>query len=131
MLHYGRPKMMLTALIPLTLLLLSSTSGQIYPASSDVAELNDETFKEFVLSRDGVVLAEFYAPWCGHCKALTNDYNKVAKALKGVADVVAIDATANEKIAKKYQVGAPLAKYVLIRLHNTFTLVAICSPFFP
>jgi len=109
--------MMLTALIPLTLLLLSSTSGQIYPASSDVAELNDETFKEFVLSRDGVVLAEFYAPWCGHCKALTNDYNKVAKALKGVADVVAIDATANEKIAKKYQVGAlwrNTSKYVSI-----------------
>ncbi len=31
--------------------------------------LNERTFAEFVFSKD-LVLVEFYAPWCSHCKKL-------------------------------------------------------------
>jgi len=44
--------------------------------------------------------------WCGHCKNAASDVKKAAKALKGVANVVAIDATAkeNERLAGEHGV---------------------------
>jgi thiol-disulfide isomerase/thioredoxin len=37
-------------------------------ARAQVVELTDETFDE--ATKTGIWLVEFYAPWCGHCKAL-------------------------------------------------------------
>lgn len=38
-------------------------------AKSDVVDLTASTFGDFVKKED-VTLVEFFAPWCGHCKAL-------------------------------------------------------------
>jgi len=77
---------------------------------SDVIELNENEFKN-MLKSDEVWVVEFYAPWCGHCKALTPEYKKAASTLKGVVKMAAVDATQNEKLAQKYQIqGFPTIK---------------------
>ncbi len=83
----------------------------LYGPKSDVIQAGDNDFKNLVLKEPGVVIVEFYAPWCGHCKQLTPEYEKAAATLKGVAKVVAVDATAHQSLAQKYQIqGFPTLK---------------------
>ena len=49
--------------------------------ASDVIDLNPGNFNEIV-NPESLMLVEFFAPWCGHCKALAPHYEEAATALK-------------------------------------------------
>jgi protein disulfide-isomerase A1 len=83
------------------------TDGEIerYLKSQEPPEDNDEsvfvlvgkTFEDIV-GKEKDVFVEFYAPWCGHCKKLAPEYEKVGEAFKDQPSVVIakIDATEND-----------------------------------
>lgn len=87
--------------------LLSSGKGKPYYKSQPVPKVQEgpvltvvaNSFAEEVLQPKKDVLIEFYAPWCGHCKALEPEYKKLAKKMKKVNPnliVAKMDATAND-----------------------------------
>jgi len=57
-------------------------------------------------------MIEFYAPWCGHCKALEPEWNASASELKGKVKFGKVDATEEQRLAQQFQVqGYPTIKY--------------------
>lgn len=52
-----------------------------------------------------LICSRFYAPWCGHCKNLKPAWEKAAKSLEGMVNVVAVNCDADENKALCGQQG--------------------------
>lgn len=92
-------------------LLAAAAIASASDAPSDVAQLNKDSFDAFVTENE-LVLAEFFAPWCGHCKALAPEYEEAATSLKEKDIKLAkIDCTEEQDLCSKYGVqGYPTLK---------------------
>lgn len=78
-----------------------SIKSEPIPENQDgpVTVIVAHNYDEIVLNNEKDVLVEFYAPWCGHCKALAPKYDELGELFKPFGDKVVIakvDATAND-----------------------------------
>lgn len=64
-----------------------------------------QSFGDLIQS-DTPVLVDFYADWCGPCKAMTPVIKEVAKETEGRAKVIKVDIDKSVQAANAYQVQA-------------------------
>jgi len=75
-------------------------------AGPNTLEFTDDNFDSEVIESDKPVLVDFWAEWCGPCKALAPIIDEVATDNEGKIKVGKIDTDANREISMRFGISA-------------------------
>ncbi len=76
--------------------------------SNGIVEINDDNFDRDVLKSDKPVLIDFWAAWCGPCKALAPIVDEVANSYSGKVKFGKMDVDRNSATPQRYGIrGIP------------------------
>jgi thioredoxin 1 len=73
-------------------------------AGKNVIELTDDNWKSEVLEADVPVLVDFWAPWCGPCKAVGPIVEELAADYEGRIKVGKLNVDNARQVATQYQI---------------------------
>src|SRR3974390_179035 len=73
-------------------------------ASANVLEFTDANFQKEVVESSVPVVVDFWAPWCGPCRALSPTIDKLATSYAGRVKVGKLNVDAAQELAVKYSV---------------------------
>ena len=68
------------------------------------SKTNDQDFKADVLESDKFVLVDFWAEWCGPCKAIAPSLEEISEEMKDKLKIVKINVDENPKVSEIYSI---------------------------
>ncbi len=74
--------------------------------TENIIELNDDSFEKIVLKSDKPVMVDFWAPWCGPCKAIAPTIDALEKEFGDKMTFVKVNVDDNPISPSKYGVQA-------------------------
>ena len=82
---------------------------------SNVVEINDIDFDKEVIESEVPVLVDFWAPWCGPCKALAPTLDEIYKDNEGKIKIDKINVDDNKEIAVKFGIQSIPTMLIFIK----------------
>jgi len=76
------------------------------PSGGATHLVSDANFDQEVLKSSEPVLVDFFAEWCGPCKAMAPALEQVAADMKGKVKVAKLDVDQNPAVTQKYAIQA-------------------------
>jgi thioredoxin 1 len=74
--------------------------------SDKIANLTTDSFKTTISSSATPVLVDFWAPWCGPCKAIAPILEELAGELDGKLTIAKVNVDDNDSVAAEFGVRA-------------------------
>jgi thioredoxin 1 len=74
-------------------------------ASANVVELTTDNWEQEVVNSDKPVLVDFWAPWCGPCRALAPTIDKLATQFAGKVKVGKLNTDDSPDVAVRYGIS--------------------------
>jgi thioredoxin 1 len=71
---------------------------------ANIKVATDATFEELVLHSERPVVVDFWAAWCGPCKMVAPEMEKLALKYEGAVDVVKVDVDANPALQRAFNI---------------------------
>ncbi|HEU4672250.1 MAG TPA: thioredoxin [Candidatus Limnocylindrales bacterium] len=71
---------------------------------AEIKAVTDATFEQDVLHNDKPVVVDFWAVWCGPCKMVAPEMEKIAAKYDGAVDVVKVDVDANPGLSQAFNI---------------------------
>ena len=73
---------------------------------SNALDVTDNTWETAVLQSQVPVLVDFWAEWCGPCRAMSPYVDKLAEEYKGKLKVVKLNTQDNTEVPSRYGITA-------------------------
>ena len=71
---------------------------------TNVIHVNEQAFEKHILNHKGIVLVDFWAPWCGPCKMFAPIFNDVSKKYPLKATFAKVNTEEEQVLASKYHI---------------------------
>ena len=71
---------------------------------TEIRHVTDENFEEIVLKSERPTVVDFWAVWCGPCKMVAPEMEKLAAKYDGKVDVVKVDVDANPRLSQAFNI---------------------------
>ena len=71
---------------------------------AEVNAVTDETFEQVVLNAERPIIVDFLASWCGPCRMVAPELEKIAEKYSHSIDVVKMDVDANPGVSQALQI---------------------------